>query len=242
MRGARDEDALSVAHRVSEDRGGARCDRSGRDEAVEVAERGQELPHVHGPVPAGDVGDDDVEATAVGKRRVDERLAQVDPATGGLQHPLDEIAHRGVGEGEGNALRHPGAGDEDAVGSVDPELLDGRVVEVRLQRAVARDGCEHLAHARRLVVDRRESAGQGEVVVAADLAARDVRGELGIAGGIGPLSPQPLAHALGDHRRGSGGCIAVAGDTGESSQDRTSGVRKLSTAWPQPCVATQIKS
>ena len=153
-----------------------------------------------------------MQPAAVRERRVDERLTQIDPATGGLQHPLDEIAHRGVGERQRQPLRDAGAGDEDAVGSVDPELLDRRIVEVRLQRTVARDRGEHLAHARRLVVDRSEAAGQREVVVAAHLAARDVRGELGIAGRIGPLGPQPLAHALGDHRRGGGG-TAGASDT-----------------------------
>ena len=44
-----------------------------------------------------------MEATAVRKRRVDERLTQIDSATRGVQHPLDEVAHAGVGEGE----RHP---------------------------------------------------------------------------------------------------------------------------------------
>ena len=48
---------------------------------------------------AGDVGDDDVQAAAVRHRGVDERLAQVDPAAGGVQHPLDEVADRGVGQG-----------------------------------------------------------------------------------------------------------------------------------------------
>ncbi len=108
-------------------RGCAR-ERSRCDEALEVAERGQELPHVHGPVPVGDVGDDDVQAAAVGQRRIDEGLTQIDPATGGVQHPLDEVAHRGVGQRERHALRDARPRDEDAVGSVDPELLDRRIV------------------------------------------------------------------------------------------------------------------
>ena len=40
---------------------------------------------------------------------------------------------------------------EHTVGAIDPQLFDRRVIEVRLQRSVAGDGCEHLAHARGLV-------------------------------------------------------------------------------------------
>ena len=52
-----------------------------------------ELADVDRPVRARDVGDHDVQPRPVGQRRVDERRAQVDAATGRVQHPLDQVAH-----------------------------------------------------------------------------------------------------------------------------------------------------
>ena len=101
-----------------------------------------------------------MQAAAVGKRCVDERLTQVDAATGGMQHPLHQIAHLRVGERERHALGDAAAGDEDPIGSVHPDLLDRRIVEVGLQRSEAGDGGEHLADAGRFVVDRRSARGR----------------------------------------------------------------------------------
>ncbi len=53
----------------------------------------------------GDVGDHDVQAAAVRHRGVHERLTQVDAATRGVQHPLDEVADRSVGQGESGGAR-----------------------------------------------------------------------------------------------------------------------------------------
>ncbi len=152
-----------------------------------------------------------MEAGPVGQGGVDERLAEVDAAAGGVQHPLDEIAHLCRGERERHALAAPLARDEDPVGRVDPQLLDGRVVEVGLQRPVAGDGGEHLAHARRLVVDEGEPAREGEVVVALHLGPHHLRRAVGVSGGVGLLGPQALADPLDD---ACGRARAVAGRKG----------------------------
>ena len=230
MRRAGDQDAASRAHRVPQQSRGGRRQRSGGHETVEVAERRQELADVHGPVAAGDVGDDDVQSAAVGKRCVDERLAQVDAATGGMQHPLHQIAHLRVGEGERHALGDAAAGDEDPIGGVQPHLLDRRIVEVGLQRSEAGDGGEHLADARRLVVHDAQPAGEREVVVAPHLGSRDLGRELEVARRVGALRPKPLAHTLGhqDGRRQVAGARAV-GLTGASSQ----GGSAASGSYPQ---------
>src|SRR3546814_3886512 len=76
-----------------------------------------------------------MQTAAVRHRGIHERLAQVDAPAGGVQHPLDEVAHRRIAQRERDALGDTGAGDEDAVGGVDPQLLDGRVVEIGLERS-----------------------------------------------------------------------------------------------------------
>ena len=64
-----------------------------------------------------------MEARAVGQRRIDERLAQVDAAPGRVEHALDEVADGGIRQRQRHALRHAAPRDEDAVGRVDPHFL-----------------------------------------------------------------------------------------------------------------------
>ena len=87
---------------------------------------------------AGDVGDDDVQPRTVRQRGVDKRLGQVEPAAAGHEHPLDEVADLLVAEDGRGQLADAAAGDEDAAGLVDPQLLDRRIVEVGLQRSELR--------------------------------------------------------------------------------------------------------
>ncbi len=201
VRRTRDQDAAATRHRMLQQPCSRRVDGADLHERVEIAVRGQELADVDRPVPPGDVGDHDVQSTAVRQGCVDEGLAQVDTPTRSVQHPFDEVAHRGIRQGERHTLGDTGAGDEDAVRSVDPQLFDGRILEIGLQGTVAGDGGEDLAHARGFVIDRGETAGESEVVVAAHLRTGDARRELRIARGIGPLRTQSIPHALGDDRR-----------------------------------------
>lgn len=64
---------------------------------------------------------------SVGKRRIHERLADVDAAPGRLQHPFDEIAQGRVGETQLDAFGDSAAGDVDALGTVEPDLLGNPV-------------------------------------------------------------------------------------------------------------------
>ena len=114
-----------------------------------------------------------MQPAAVRKRRVDERLAEVHPAPGGMEHPLDEVAHHSVRERQRQTLRRAVPRDEDTVRSVDPQLLDRRIVEIGLQGPVPQHAREDLPLASLLVLDDGEAAGGGDVVVPADLLARD---------------------------------------------------------------------
>jgi hypothetical protein len=97
----------------------------------------EELADVDRGETTGDAFEHDVEAVALGQHRVDERRGDVEAATAGLQHPLDQLVDlRGV-EPQVGQLVAPAAGDEDPAGVVDPDLLDLRVVEEGLQRAEA---------------------------------------------------------------------------------------------------------
>ena len=69
--------------------------------------------------------------------------AQVESTAGHSQHPLDEVAHLRVAQYEGGELAAPVARHEHPAGIVDPHLLDGGVVEERLQRSEPGDGVEH---------------------------------------------------------------------------------------------------
>ena len=221
------EDAAAVAHRRPQDRGTVLADGAGRDETVEIAVGRQELADIDRPVAARDVGDDHMEAAPVGQRGIDERLRQVDAPPRGVQHALDHVTDLGVGQRQRKSLRHSPASGEHAVRSIDPYLFDRGIVEVGLKRTVPRHRGEHLAHARRLVVDGTEPAGEGEIIVSLHLCAGDLCRELRIARRVGALRPQPLSHALGDDEGGRGGrgegrhrSILASGGTG---------IRKLST-------------
>ena len=116
------------------------------DQVVEVRGPHDELADVDRPVLPGDVRDDHVQPRPVRQHRVDERAREVDPAAGGLEHPLDEVADVVGGQDRGGQLGDAPAGDEHLGRLVDPDLLDRRVVEVRLQRTEPGDGVLHRLH------------------------------------------------------------------------------------------------
>ena len=65
-------------------------------------------------------------------------LRQVDPATGRLQHPLDQVAHLVAVSIVVVSSAQPVARDEHLARLVDPDLLDARVVEVRCRARTRR--------------------------------------------------------------------------------------------------------
>ena len=82
----------------------------------------------------------------------------------GLEHPLDEVAHLVAREHRRGQLGYAAARDEHPRRLVDPDLLDGRVVEVLLQRTEPGDGVPHrllgLARRRRGPASRRASTAR----------------------------------------------------------------------------------
>lgn len=88
------------------------------------------------------------------------------------------------------------AGDEDPAGVVDPDLLDGRVVEERLEWAEARHAGDQLADHRLDVGDRRHLAGEAAVVMGTDDALGDAAYDGGVALRVDGLLPHQLAHVL----------------------------------------------
>ena len=102
----------------------------------EIAQSGgthDELTDVHCAEPTRDPLEHDMQSMPVGKHRVHEGLGEVDPAAAGLEHPLHEFLHLGGIEDGGGQLVLAAAGDEDPRRVVDPDLLDGGVVEIPLK-------------------------------------------------------------------------------------------------------------
>ena len=143
-----------------------------------------ELADVDLPVRPADVRDDNVQPGPVGQGGVDERAAQVDPPPAALQHPLDEVAHVVGGEDGGRQLGDPASCDEDLARLVDPDLLDGRVVEVLLQRPVARDDGEDRVHRRSHVSQRRQASVQRPLVIVLDRVLDETADLEGVARGV----------------------------------------------------------
>ena len=86
------------------------------------------------------------------------------------------------------------AGDEHAVGLVDPHLLDRRVVEERLQGTEAGDVGHDAADDAVGLVDGSDRAGQGPLLVGGD----DVDRHLPDGVGLGARVDAPTPHLLTD--------------------------------------------
>ena len=137
-----------------------------------------------------------MQPVALGQHRVDERLADVDPAAAGLEHPLDQLLHLRGREHQVGQLVTAVAGDEDPARVVDPDLLDGRVVEERLQRPEPGHPRDQLADHGVDVGDRRDRAGQAALVVLADHALGDPAYDDRVALRVDALAAHQRAHAL----------------------------------------------
>ena len=73
-----------------------------------------------------------------GKDRVNERVGQIHPSAGGLQHPLDQVADLIGAQDRGGQLAAAATGNEDPTRLVDPDLLDVAVVEVAAEAGRSR--------------------------------------------------------------------------------------------------------
>ena len=168
-------------------------------EAVQPHQIGQpgraddELPDVHRRETAGYPLEHDMEPVTVGQHGVDERLGDVDPTTAGLEHPLDQLLDLRRAQDRRGQLVPAGAGDEDAAGVVDPDLLDRRVVEVALQRPEARDPRDELLDHVVRVGHRRDDAGEAALVVVGDHPRGQGPDLGGVALRVDPVAPHGRA-------------------------------------------------
>ena len=137
-----------------------------------------------------------MEPVALGEHGVDEGPTDVDPPPAALEHPLDQLLHLGRGEDQVGQLVATAAGDEDPARVVDPDLLDGRVVEEGLQRTEAGHAGDQLADHRLGVGDRRHGTGQAAVVVGADHGLGQPAYDEGVALRVDTLAAHGLADAL----------------------------------------------
>ena len=98
------------------------------DPLVEAVCLQHELANVDRHVPTGDVGGHDVQAGTVGRHRVDQGRAHVDPTAGAAQHSLDQLDQLDQlgqlpgAEDRRRQLTAPPAGGEHPARLVDPEL------------------------------------------------------------------------------------------------------------------------
>ncbi len=129
-------------------------------------------------------------------QQLDERAADVDPATAGLEHALDQLLHLGGGEHQVCQLVTTVAGDENPARVVDPDLLDRRIVEEGLQRSEPGDPGDQLADDRLGVRDRDDGAGEAALVVVADHALGDAPHHRGVALRVDPFAAHQLADML----------------------------------------------
>jgi len=170
-------------------------------------------------VALGDIGDDDMEPGAVAEGRVDERAGQVDPAPTGPEHQLDQVVDVLLAEDGGGQLWPSGLGHEHLAGLVDPDLLDVRVVEERLERAHADHPVGHRLGHLAGVVQRRHAGHQPALGVVDDhlvdeLADGDpvavARVEAAPPDQLADLAFHDLVGGLLNGRHGPGPAVAVA--------------------------------
>ena len=168
-------------------------ERPERHEVLETASGDDVLADVDGPLPR-DVRDHDVQARPVWQGRVDERRGQVEAPSAGLEHPFDEVAELGLGEDRRRQLGDSAPRDENPVRAVDPDLLDLRVVEVRLQRAHPGDCSDDLTRRVVSVGESRDDAAPRAAVVVLDRLADEDREVARVALGVDPPASDELTH------------------------------------------------
>jgi hypothetical protein len=158
---------------------------------------------------ARDLRDHHVQPGAVGQHCVDKWRAQVDSPARAAQHSLDEIGDCIAGEDERRQLGPPAPRHEDPTRFVDPDLLDLRIIEERLQRSEARYGVDDEASDLRRIVNRRQRRGDRSISVVADDLVHELANRAALGDRVDPAAPDELAHlVLDDRLRGRQSCFS----------------------------------
>ena len=148
--------------------GGVCCEGAADDQVLEAVRGDNELPDVQRQVLAGDVGDHGMQARAVGEEGVDEGTGQVEAAAAGFEHPFGQVAYFAGLEDDGGQLGPSVSGHEHFAGFVDPDFLDGRVVEEPLQGTESRERVEDRLASSDPVDQRRQRRSGDPLLVVRD--------------------------------------------------------------------------
>ena len=175
------------------------------------------LADVDRPVLGGDGRDDDVKPLSPGELGVDERAGQVQAASGGPQHPFNQDREVLTLQDRGGQLGASGAGDEDAAGGVDPDLLNGLVIKVALERAQPRHGVEHVGACPLGVNERRDKSCVG----AAQIVLLGLSDELVEVGSVLEGVDAASAHQLANLRQEKIGSVHDASQRGNRMRVRS---------------------
>src|SRR6185437_13871852 len=112
----------------------------------------------------------------------------------------DDVADLLGGQDGRRQLVHAVPRDEDLPRLDDPDLLDGRVVEVGLQRAIAGDVVQHLLDHTAGIGQRLQGTGHRALVVVGDRVLDQAPDAWDVPGGVEPATPDQLANLVGDDR------------------------------------------
>ena len=121
---SRDENALALANEALQKMGSLQCERTDLDKVGKLAQACLKLSNIDGPVFPGDVGNNDVESGAIGKRGINERLRHIDSPPGVTEHSLDQPPHFCSFQFDLHSSTHPCGRHKHRMGAVDPHFLD----------------------------------------------------------------------------------------------------------------------
>ena len=179
-------------------------------EVFEPAGPDDELADIDRPVSPRHVRDDDVQPRAVRQGGVDEWGGDIQAPPGALQHPLNEVAHLLVRQGNGGQLGFTVACDENFVWGVEPDLFDGRVVQQGLKRPEARHGVEDEPPGLLQRADRRKRRQQGAFVVVADRFVHEPADLAALPQRVEPAATDQLTDFILDDAHGFHGAPNMA--------------------------------
>jgi hypothetical protein len=138
-----------------------------------------------------------MEAGTIGQGCIDERGREVDAASTGPKHELDQVVDMVLAEHGGGELRATGLGHEHLARLVDPDFLHVRVVEERLQRPHADDPVGHrLGHLAGVGEGRHAHHQPALGVVGDHLVDELAYGDRVTVARVEPASPDQLSHLV----------------------------------------------
>ena len=196
---AGDQDVQAAGHGRAEEPGCLRCQRAQFHQMFEPARLHHELADIDGPVTPRHVRDHDVQAGTVGKGGIHERGRHVQAAPGTLEHPFHEVPDLLVRERDRGQLGFAVPGHVDLVGSVEPDFLDGRVVEKGLEGPEPGHGVEDESPGRLQRADWREGTQQGALVVIHDCCLDEAADFAGLPQGVEAAPADQLADFVLDN-------------------------------------------